>query len=419
MMKKITYNLLYVILLFMSTASYAQENDEGKEEMNENAIKLFLDCQYCDLEFYRQNLTFVNHVRDRNVSDVHLLFTSQTTGSGGTEYSLTFYGQKDFEGVDDSLTFVTTPLNTSDEIRQGIINRIKLGLIRSVSHSDFSNKILIEFTEEKEPIKMVDKWKSWVFDVSMSGWFNGEQSYNNYSLHSSISADRITPEWKFEMYLSQNYNETNFIFDEETIKSISRSQYGSVDLVKSISDHLSVGAFVDLGSSIYNNKKLGIGFQPGIEYNLFPYKESTKRQLRFKYLIGTVRNFYNELTMYNKLEETLFQQNLAITFKQIEKWGSISFGLTGKTYLHDLTKNNLRINSSLSLRLMKGLSFRVSGTVSFIRDQISLPMNGVSEEDMLLRQKQIATNFSFWGSAGITYTFGSIYNNVVNPRFSG
>jgi hypothetical protein len=54
-----------------------------------------------------------------------------------------------------------------------------------------------------------------------------------------------------------------------------------------------------------------------------------------------------------------------------------------------------------------------------IHDQINLAKGNVSQEDVLLQRRQLATSYEYYGSIGIRYSFGSIYTNVVNPRFGG
>ncbi len=59
----------------------AQEGSRSGE-----VVLLFLDCQggSCrDMDFFRTEIQFVNWVRDRRDSDVHLLITSQATGAAG------------------------------------------------------------------------------------------------------------------------------------------------------------------------------------------------------------------------------------------------------------------------------------------------------------------------------------------------
>jgi len=40
-------------------------------------------------------------------------------------------------------------------------------------------------------------------------------------------------------------------------------------------------------------------------------------------------------------------------------------------------------------------------------------------EDVLLRRYALETNYNYWTSIGFSYSFGSIFNNIVNPRFGG
>ena len=42
-----------------------------------------------------------------------------------------------------------------------------------------------------------------------------------------------------------------------------------------------------------------------------------------------------------------------------------------------------------------------------------------TDEEILLQRRQVSTSYSYFAGVGITYTFGSIFNNVVNPRFEG
>jgi hypothetical protein len=65
----------------------------------------------------------------------------------------------------------------------------------------------------------------------------------------------------------------------------------------------------------------------------------------------------------------------------------------------------------------RGLSLSLSASGSKVNDQISLPRGDATDEQVLLRQRALATAYRFGGSIGISFTFGSIFNTVVNPRF--
>jgi len=86
-------------------------------------------------------------------------------------------------------------------------------------------------------------------------------------------------------------------------------------------------------------------------------------------------------------------------------------------YLIDWKRYNLDLYGNAEIRIAKGLSFSISGSVGLVQFQRSLVKGGATYEEILTRSKQVATKYTYFTSIGLTYTFGSIYNNVVNPRF--
>ena len=52
-----------------------------------------------------------------------------------------------------------------------------------------------------------------------------------------------------------------------------------------------------------------------------------------------------------------------------------------------------------------------------MRDQVFLPRRGASDEEILLQQRDLLTDFDYRLNVSLSYTFGSIFNNIVNPRF--
>jgi hypothetical protein len=156
---------------------------------------------------------------------------------------------------------------------------------------------------------------------------------------------------------------------------------------------------------------------PGIEYDLYPYSESTRRQLRLLYSLGYTFANYTDTTIYNKTQEGHFMQSLSAAYEVVQKWGSIDLNLNYSNYLYDWSKNNLSIYGGVDWRIAKGLSINFGVSASLIHDQLGLVKGGATTEEVLLRRKELETQFSYFTSFGLTFTFGSIYNNVVNPRF--
>jgi hypothetical protein len=172
-----------------------------------------------------------------------------------------------------------------------------------------------------------------------------------------------------------------------------------------------------VGAYSYQNQDFFVEALPGIEYDLFPYSESTRRQLRILYSAGYNFVNYHDTTIYNKTEEHLWLHRMSAVYEVVQKWGSIDVSCGYSNYLHDWSKNNLDFGASISLRIAKGLSVRLFGSYSIIHDQLGLVKGGATEEEILLQIKEIETQYSYYTSFGFSYTFGSIYNNVVNPRF--
>lgn len=123
------------------------------------------------------------------------------------------------------------------------------------------------------------------------------------------------------------------------------------------------------------------------------------------------------MTIYDKLKDKLFKESASLGVDIKQRWGSLDITLQASHYFHDSKKNRVTLYTDTSLPLLKGLSFKVYSYVSIIHDQLSLPKRQLTEEEIILQKKLLATQYSDYLSIGFSYTFGSIYSNIVNPRF--
>ena len=155
----------------------------------------------------------------------------------------------------------------------------------------------------------------------------------------------------------------------------------------------------------------------GIEYSIFPYDLSTRKSIAFTYKLGYGYYDYYEETIYSKTNESLLHHNFLAMVNIRQPWGNIQTGLVGSQYFHDMSRSRLEFLGSTSFRLFEGFSISFQADYNVIRDQLSLRKGEASLEEVLLRQRQLATDYSFSGSVAITYTFGSKFANIVNTRF--
>ena len=294
---------------------------------------------------------------------------------------------------------------------------LRMGLMRYVAKTPLYNQVEIVSKISAEEEEVVDNWNYWVFEIDFDPNFEIEESKQEIVWENSAQATRITPEWKMEFEFDQEFSKTKII--DEGDEDIYFKRYWSQNnlIVKSLTNHWSAGTRFGISSSSYRNLDKRIHFTPAIEYNIYPYSEATRRQLRVLYSVGFSYNDYIDSTIYGMLTENLWEQQVDIAFRVQQKWGSVNLSLEASTYLHDFSKNRLELDASVRIRLIKGLSLQIRGSAAAIHNQLSIPKGDRSAADVLLELQELQTEYSFDGGVGFVYTFGSIYNNVVNPRF--
>jgi len=423
MPKILVSSILLILFMSSSLAGSSAFFEDPKitktpqEELKEKALKVFLDGRGLQWDYIRTEITFINYVRDRKDADVHVLITTQGTGSGGREYTMAFIGQKQHADLDFTLRYFSNRTDVSDEVRQGIVRYLKKGLAPFVARTPLADKVDVVFNHESLPTAVRDKWNFWIFSLNFSGTASGVKTRKSGRFEGNFSANRITPELKIRLSVNTQFDGSTYYLEDETIRSTSERESFNGSIIKSLGDHWSAGAWLSLNSSTYNNIKFSYSPSLAVEYSFFPYQESTRRQLYFQYRLSYNSYRYREVTIYDKRSENLFRQSLSLNLELIQPWGTGMVLIRGSHFLHDWSLNRLELNGSLSFRLFKGLSFWVSGGYSAIHDQISLPMAGATLDQILLIRKDQATTFSYNLSLGLSFTFGSMFSNVVNPRF--
>ena len=81
-MKKI----LLSIILFISHNLYSQED----------LYNLFIKCDRCDDNFLKNEINYVNHVREQGLADIQLFIYRNRNANNGNRYTLDFIGKNNF-----------------------------------------------------------------------------------------------------------------------------------------------------------------------------------------------------------------------------------------------------------------------------------------------------------------------------------
>jgi hypothetical protein len=394
-----------------------------------DALAVFLDCnaRNCDSRSFRTEITFVNWVRDQEDADVYVIMTSEGTGGGGQQYFMDFNGLDDLEGVDDRLTYTSNATDTRDETILGISGVLAVGLAHYSAHAGYSQRLSVVPTELDTPRRpdlppglqgeVDDPWDYWVFTIGGNGSYNAEESRTRKSVRTNFSANRTTEIWKVSLRGDVNISRdkrdlsTGVYSDDRTDWNLG----GSV--IYSVAEHWSAGVEAAGNSTTRFNQERAAAFGGGLEYSVFPYEESVRRRLSIVAKV-TGRYFkYEEETVFNKTEEVRPEGALSALLSMRQPWGDATFNASATAYLDQIDQSRLSMGGRLSVRIFRGLEWNINGSIASVNNQIYLPLEDISDEDILVSRRQLPTDFTYDISTGLSFRFGSIYNNVVNNRY--
>lgn len=388
-------------------------------------LTVFLDCRAfgCDRNFLVTELPYVLFTQDRLDAEVHALVTGLGTGGGGSELTIELIGQRRFAGRVDTLV-TTLPPNVSDDMARRELTRVlKVGLAPYALRTAVGPRLSLSYEAPPEgtvarPADAVDPWNNWVYRVGASGDLGAESQSQDFSVDGSVSASRVTERWKLILDLDYDYNGLRFEPDSGPVETFMvRASDFEAGAVRSVSDHWSVGAVARAGIDEFRNQDFSASLEAAIEWNYFPWREATSRQLVAIVAIGARHFDYAERTIYNRTTETRPVAIAKMATEVRRPWGSLFAGLEHNRYLHDPSIYSASVYSYLDVRVSRGLSVNFGASASKVNDQLFLAAGGLTPGQILTRQRALRTAYRINLSAGLSFTFGSILNTIVNPRF--
>lgn len=416
-MKLQALHLLSLLFCFCTINSYGQITTKA------DAPNIFIDCHArCYQDFIKQELTYVNYMLNRQMADVFVQITNQRTGAGGRKYQVELTGRERFNGMVDTLRFITDANESDNSVRTKLLQNIEKGLLPYLLKTSLSDDISFEIktqpTTDKIEEEVDDPWKQWVYGVGVWSNFNGGEIYKNNFAYGWLNASKVTEDFKWESSVSGNYRSNiTAIPDEDTVRFVQTESRFRTTFVKSINEHLSAGFFLRVAEESFANYRLDLSFQPAIEYNFYPYKEANKKQFTSLYRIGPQYASYVDTTIFDVQQELLWRHSIEFRFKKIEDWGNVDIEFTYGNYLHDFELLFAFLNPEIELNIWKGLSLDIGGGFELIRNQLNLRKSDASRDDILLQIQELKSNYNYFFNLGINYRFGSKYANVVNVRF--
>lgn len=393
----------------------------------DGALKVQLVCESCDLAALRTAVPFVEFVIDAAAADVEVRVTT-TPAEANQRWTIAVAGRGRFSGQNRTVAFVATPEMTPAERTRELARSLKLGLAEFVfatppgRHLDvtFARAAAAAETPGTAKPAQKDPWNYWVFRFGASADSYGEESQSSSSYYVNGSASRVTERWKINLSTYRSVNKSRFDLDEtETVRS--RLSDWSVNslIVKSVGPKWSVAMTSSVVGSSFSNSTLVGRATPGIEYDFFPYAESSRRSLTLQYNVGPARYLYEEETIFGKLEEMIATHSVVASLGLRQPWGTAGGSMTWSQHLTAMDRTRLSASGSISVRIMRAINLNASGNYARIRDLFTLEKGAATDEEVLLRQRQLATGYRYGFSFGFSYAFGALRNEAVNPRFGG
>jgi hypothetical protein len=384
-------------------------------------LKVFLDCENCFGDYIREEIDLVEYLRDPAEADVQIIVTPSETASGGLERAVGLIGLGRLRGIDFTTRAITESGDSEDTQRQRLATAITIGLLNYISSEGVKGGLEVEVQHTPQVGQTgpaVDRWNFWVMSIQGQVSMNGEESSREFSVSGDLGADRITDEWKITMGLEVEYEREDFDLDEdEPLRAIRNERDFDALVAKSLNDHWSLGGRTSMESSTFENIAFRTFLGPAIEYNFFPYSQYTRRQLRVGYAVGPYIANYREPTLFFTTSDRMAQQQASVTLDQREPWGTLQAEIEYQTFIPQPSRYNIQLEGDINIRLARGLSLSIEGSTSRLRDQLSIPLEEATDEEVLLRLRRLQSGYEYNLQIGLTYTFGSIFNTIVNPRF--
>lgn len=385
--------------------------------------KLFLSCpKPCFDSYLRQELSYFDFVRDPRLADFTLLVVRQPAGNGGERFSATLFASASEPGhFPTTHAFLAAPGAAAHESRrrllQVLLRELQLALTGTPYEAAF--ELNLPKREESALGVLLDPWKYWVFAPEVKGEGEGGSGYYFMDLTSSLTLRRITEASKLRLRFAYLRRFTGYRLEDGS--RINGDVHGweiRPIYARSIGQRWALGLTATVRENQFENLAGHLNGGPLVEFNVFPYTSNASEQLRFAYQVGAWANWYAEPNQEGAIRELRPYHALSLIADVNHAFGSVQWVGQINSFIDQPQHYRLSTGALLGLRLFEGLAINVEGQAALVRDQLSLRRRPVTDNELLLWTAQQATDYTFQVKFGISYTFGSVYNTIVNPRFA-
>lgn len=390
-------------------------------QADQRRTRVFLSCpQTCFEPYLRQELSYFDMVRDRYLSDVLLLIVRQRAANGGERIVVTssFGAAGSPSLVERELT--TQPAAPPDVVRGRLRDLILRVLFESLVDTEDAAAFRLSLPRRDDAAlsQLQDPWDYWAISPELIGNAEAQSGFHFAVITTALTLRRTTELNKLRVRGSytRQLNRVELSEGEEA--------YGDWDAwearliyARSLGEHWSVGFATTESANQPANLRAHVHGGPVVELNLFPYSENASRQLRVAYQVGPWMNWYLEESVAGLWHELRPYQAMSVVLDANQRWGSVQWAVQLSSFVDEPARYRLGMAALANLQLTRGFAFNVQGLGAVVRDQIGLRARPLNDVELLLGTAEQETSFDLQLELGIVYTFGSIHNTIVNPRF--
>ena len=367
-------------------------------------------------------------MRDRYQADFAFSVVTQEASNGADSYTVTLRQPSHPERPNLVRVVGTDPQESLASIREKLLDAELRLLFDALRGTPYESTFTLALPRRTDAVigLVPDGWDHWVFAPGVTAEVEAESNFKNVKLTGELRVRRITELSKFLSTTQALWRYTSFTFDDDDAGEAGTSDtqsHGEVTALAqrfmyalSIGEHWALGAIAVGEYNEYSNLKLHVHGAPVVEWNLFPYQENATRQLRFAYQVGAWYSRYFDRTVLDRRYDLLPYHALSCIVDVNQGWGGIQAIMQASSFINRPEQWHLSAGIVFSLNVVAGLSVQLEGVASYIKDQIALRGEALTEAQAYLATRELAKNYALTAEFGFSYTFGSVHNTIVNPR---
>lgn len=384
--------------------------------------RLFLQCrQECFENFLRQRLSYFDLVRNPQQADFTVLVVPQVGASGGLRRTVSIVRRSDPPLAPVPPVEAHTPPGATVETqREALLDAIRAALYRALLDTEHQGafRLSLPARDGNALSRLDDPWDYWVLSAALVANGGATSEFHEVQLLSSLGARRITDSDKLRLSIGYKRRFSRYVLDEEPDARVDVAGWtGRALYARSLGSRWAAGSTFVAASDDYENIAAHFHYGPVIEFNVFPYAHNAVAQLRTAYQAGVWVNWYEEVSILGELRELRPYHALTVIADMNHAWGSFQLGTQLNSFIDDPALLRLSGVVQLNVRVLDGLSISAQLEGAWIRDQIAVRRRSPSDVDRLLGTTRVPSAFGVSCDVGLSYTFGSVHNTLVNPRF--